>query len=182
MPGPVPLRLSRRSVLAAGLVVAASGAPGALAGCTAGSTTIAPGPTSGPKPGADETARRVAAATERLVAQMATAIATRYAANKSFAARCQDAATAHAAHSTALLEGLSAGPSATSSATGPPAIGSTALTAAANLVQAQTTAATSHQGAMDQVSGDLARLLASVAASDLAFASVLRPFASKAGA
>lgn len=125
----------------------------------------------------------MAAATERLVAQTATAVATKYAANKSFAARCQDAATAHAAHSTALLEGLSAGPSATSStATGPPAVGSTALAAAANLVQAQTTAATSHQGAMDQVSGTLARLLGSVAASDLAFASVLRPFASKAGA
>ncbi len=181
MPGPVPVRLSRRSVLATGLGVATAGA---LAACTAGSSSTPPGPTSGPRPGADETARRAAAATERVVAQLATAIATRYAADKAFAARCQDAATAHTAHSSALLEGLPAGPSTTSSplATGAPGIGSTAPTAAANLVQTQTIAATSHLGAMDQVSGGLARLLASVAASDLAFASVLRPFASKAGA
>ena len=73
-------------------------------------------------------------------------------------------ATAHQAHAAALLEGLTPAPSRAPAA---------ALTAVA-LAQAQTAAAARHLTALAGVSGPLARLLASIAASDAALASTVR--------
>ena len=78
--------------------------------------------------------------------------------------RCS-AAAAHSAHVAALLEGLP-----TASATPRPGL---ALSPAA-LAAAETAVAAKHQAALPPVSAELARLLASIAASDLSFAATLR--------
>lgn len=181
-----------------GATVAALAAGGSLAGCTAGSTATPPGPSQVRKPSADEVARRAAAAAESDLATLAAAIGTAFATKTSAAAlvaRTRSAAGAHTAHATALLQGLPAVPAAspsssgaatgtaspTGSPSGAPTVPAKASAAAAALVLAQTGAARAHLAAMGTVSGVAARLLASVAASDLAFASTLRPLTAGAG-
>jgi hypothetical protein len=148
----------------------------ALAGvsaCTAGSTAPTPGPTSEPTPGADETARRAAAASEQWLALLAGAVATNSVAQQAATAVARAAAAAHDAHSRALLEGLPPAPSR--SPTAGSTIPSILKEAAAALIRAQTAAGRSNQDSLHLVSGPTARLLASVAASDLAYAAALRP-------
>ncbi len=84
------------------------------------------------------------------------------------------AATAHAAHAEALSETLaptvSASPSVSSSA-----VPAEERAAAAELAAAESAAAEAHRKALStDVTGGLARLLASVSASDAAFADALR--------
>lgn len=164
----------------------ATAAAGGLSACTSTPATITPGPTSEPRPGADESARRTAAATELMLAGLTRALSTRFATDKALAAAALTAGRAHDAHAAALLEGLSTSrspkpsgsssastsPSASSSAPALPATASAAVTA---VVQAETSAAAGHQHALSGVSGPLARLLASVQASDLAVAASMRP-------
>ena len=179
VPRTAPAVVSRRAALA-GAVGLAAGA--GLAGCTSTpKKPKPPGPTSEPRPGADETARRAAAAREQEAATLAGTVATSVATHRELAAAASAAATVHAAHAAALLEGLKAlrSPTATPSAsvTASPSTSSIAVPASAaagQLAALQTSVATAHQGALDGVSGPLARLLASVAASDLAHAARVR--------
>jgi hypothetical protein len=198
--GPAPAHLSRRSALAAAAAAAgALTAAGGLSACTAGSTAVPPGPSRTSRPSVETTARRRAGATETALAALAGAIATTYAdkpaANQRGAADLvalsQAAGGAHLAHATALLHGLpdatagptpgSAPPASTSSpssgpsASAPAAVPATVRAAASALVIAQEGAAAQHLSSLPEVTGTLAALLASVAASDAAFASTLRP-------
>jgi hypothetical protein len=176
------VRLSRRSALAGALALASTAG---LSACTSGSSSQPPGPTQEPTPGADERARRTAAAGEQSLALLAVTVSARFAAQKALAARCRAAGAAHTAHSEALLEGLSpvASTSASSSSasstspssSSPPPLPTSPQSAVAALTRAQSVAAVSHQDALALVSGPVARLLASVAASDLAQAATLRP-------
>jgi hypothetical protein len=135
----------------------------------------------------DETARRAAAVTEQALAVLAGQVAENYAAKTTLAARAGAANAAHTAHAAALLEGLPATPTPTGSPTPAspavtPQVGpvpATAAGAALALARAETAAAASHLAAMTGTSGPVATLLASVAASDLAFAASLRPLAVK---
>lgn len=170
-----PPRLSRRSLLgtAVGLVAAVP-----LAGCTSGSGA---GSSASATPDPDEVARRTAAAAEQLLADQAAATV---AAHPALAARVTPAQRAHQAHADELTRGLpatsrtpapggSGGPTVPASPSAPvvPVAPSAAL---AGLATAQTAAATAITARLGAVSPDLARLLASVAASDTAFASLLR--------
>ena len=112
---------------------------------------------------ADELARRTAAAHETALADIATATAKALRTAPTGPA-IAFSATAHQAHAAVLLEGLTPAPSRAPAA---------ALTAVA-LAQAQTAAAARHLAALPGVSGPLARLLASIAASDAALASTVR--------
>jgi hypothetical protein len=186
----VPFLLPRRRVLvglasAAGLTAGVIGGAVALTGCTSGSG--APVPTGSVAPDADETARLAAADRERALAAQATALAARPGTSRAVAAAAGIATAAHTAHIGALLQGLprqpTAGASRASGASGAsPSTSGTPGTAsspaaavtAAGLVRAEIAAAAVHQAALDPVSGPLARLVASVAASDAALASTLR--------
>ena len=154
---------SRRSVLgAAGGAVVLLGA-GTLTGCTSRSPGPGPNPSATQTVTADEIARRTAAAHETALADIAAATAKALRTTPAGPA-IAFAATAHQAHAVALLEGVSQAPSRA------PA---TAVTAVA-LAQAQTAAGARHLSALPGVSGPLARLLASIAASDAALASTVR--------
>ena len=154
---------SRRSVLgAAGGAVVLLGV-GTLAGCTSGAPGPGPNPSATQTVTADELARRTAAAHETALADIATATAKALRTAPTGPA-IAFSATAHQAHAAALLEGLTPAPSRAPAA---------ALTAVA-LAQAQTAAAARHLTALAGVSGPLARLLASIAASDAALASTVR--------
>lgn len=162
MPADVPTALSRRRLLQGALLVGVAGTGAGLAGCT-GSPASAP-------PSREETARRSAAATESGLQRQATAVAK---ANPGVAAAAMDAAAAHAAHAAALLDGL---PTPSPAATATPSAGSAAPVVAtpAALARAQDAAATAHLVALRPLDGPTARLLASVGASDAAFAAVIR--------
>ena len=167
--------LTRRALLGSGgLAVAAL-----VAGCTSGGDEVEPDPTRTASP--DELARVAAAGRERDLEGLATAVATTYPG----AAAAQAAAATHAAHAAALEETVPATPSPPADTSGSPS-GSASATAAPGpsvpgdrgsavkaLAEAQRQAATAHLAALPDVSGELARLLASVAASDEALASVV---------
>lgn len=167
-----PVPLTRRAVLG-GFAALTAAVP--LAGCSTGPD---PGPSASPTPDPDEVARRTVAAAESQLAALAASTVTAFPA---LAPRVTPAQQAHQAHADELLAGL---PTATSSATasGSPAVTSPAApvvpasptAALAALATAQTAAATAATARLGTVSGDLARLLASVAASDAAFAALLR--------
>lgn len=187
--------LSRRSALAGSAALAVAGG---LSACTAGSTALPPGPTGSRRPSVDEVTRRAAGAAETSLAELAAAITGTYSGPP--AAGQRDAGTlvaltaaaqaAHVAHATALLRDLPASAAATATATPTgtttpapstsptataPAVPGTVRAAAAALVRAQGAATAAHLAALPAVTGPLAALLASVAASDVAFASSLRP-------
>jgi len=172
-----PVPLTRRAVLG-GFAALTAAVP--LAGCSTGPDT---GPSASPTPDPDEVARRTAAAAE---SQLATLAASTVTAFPALAPRVTPAQRAHEAHAEELLAGLpsaSASPStgssaASSGAAAPPPAGpvvpASPAAALATLATAQTAAATAATARLGTVSGDLARLLASVAASDAAFAALLR--------
>ncbi len=174
---------SRRAVLAAGV-----GTVGvlALSGCTSGSDQ--PAPPTPSRPSADEVARRTVATTEQALLATTRLLSSTLPAGPVAVRRVADvAAAAHAAHVTAMLEGLPE-PSASSgsgsgSVSGSPGAstsngqatpGSPAPPTATSLATAQAAAATAYQALLGPVTGPLARLIASVAASDAALASALR--------
>jgi hypothetical protein len=173
---PAASPVTRRTALAAG--VGTVGAI-ALAGCTSGSDT--PGPSTPARPSADEVARRAAAGQEEALAAQSRLLATSLSAGRPVLAAVDLAAAAHAAHATALLAGLP-GPGASRPATsGSPtatAGGTSTPTAAvpptpSQLAAAQLAAAAQYQAALGPLSGPVARLIASVAASDASLAAAV---------
>jgi hypothetical protein len=161
---------SRRSVLrlgAAGALALGSG----LSGCTTSSSLGSP-PV---PPTVDELARTSAAGRESQLAERASRTAVRHP-DLTVAAT---AAAAHTAHAKAFNETLvpSAAPSGSPSGSGGIAtVPSSQAEAARELALAETAAAEAHRKALSAtgVTGDLARLLASVAGSDGAFAEAVR--------
>jgi len=149
-------RPGRRAVLRAGV---AAGAAALLAGCgvRVGSRT---GPATPVPPGADELAReRVARDADALLALATRAAALRPADRALLAAVAAD----HRAHAAALRQApaTSAAPASPAPA-GPPVTAAGALPA---LVRAERAAAAAATAELDRVGGEVARLLASVAAS-----------------
>lgn len=168
----MPVQPSRRDVLRAAALGAAATA---LAGCT--SASVPEGPPPAPTP--DEKARAVAAQGEQALAERATATAKRH----PTLTVARQAALAHSAHADALSETLapgpvrpSAAPSAGGSGAAGPAVPTNRNDAAKALATAESTVADAHRASLTTpgVTGDLARLLASVAASDGAFADAVR--------
>jgi hypothetical protein len=192
-------RIAARSLTRRALLTGAAGvsALGALSSCTSSPSPTPPGPTAEPRPGADETARRAAAATEQSLAVLAAAVGSAYPSHPALLAACRDATGAHTRHAERLLAGLPASSSSSSpspsgqavgtpsgagaapsgSATATPAVAGTAQGAALSLAQAETDASGQHQAALGAVSAAAARLLASVAASDAGYAARVRPLA-----
>ncbi len=166
----MPAALSRRSLLrAGGLGVSVA----LLAACTSGSSDQPP--PSPPTP--DEAARSAAARLEVALADQARRTAQRH----PTLTVAVVAAAAHTAHADALHETLSATAAPTPSPTSPaarpePVIPATRKAAAAELATAEDAAGTSHRKALaaSGVTGELARLLASVAASDESFGAAVR--------
>src|SRR5262249_5249297 len=116
----------------------------------------------------DVGARRAAGATETALTAAAVALASTSSGLVGLRARA--ASAAHQAHADALLAGVPGGtPTPSSSASA-----SHARVTAAQLARAQLQAAQAYQSILGDVSDDLARLLASVAASDVAHSTVLR--------
>lgn len=191
MAGPVRARVSRRSALAGSAAAAAALVlDGGLTACTSGSTAVPPAPSRARRPSVDETARRTSGATETSLAGLARAVANTFSAGPeagqraaaSLVALSSAAEAAHSAHATAVLRDLPVVPAAPAASTAttaspPPAVPGTVRAAASALVRAQDAATAEHLAALPAVSGTLAALLASVAASDVAFASTLRPLA-----
>lgn len=170
----MPPATSRRALLRGFVAVGATLTGGTLvAGCRSGSDR--PGPTSTPDP--DRVARAEAAATEDSLRRLAAAVASRH---PSLSPVATPAAAAHAAHAAALRESLPSSPApsgstpAATTASPGPAVPATAAAAATALARAEDAAAAAHLAGLGPVSGSLARLLASVAGSDAAFASLLR--------
>jgi hypothetical protein len=173
MPG-VPAPLTRRTLLA-GLVAA-----GTTAACTGSSAPPAPPP----RPTVDQLARAAAVARERELSRLASAALGAYPAMTA----ARTALGFHAEHVRALSETLTPSPTATHSAsgsvrvsasTGSPTTSASRTTGsrtatARSLAAALLEGADAHRSAAGGVSGDLARLLASIAASDSALAAVLR--------
>jgi hypothetical protein len=191
----VPSLLPRRRALvtlawAAGLTAGGAGGALSLTGCTSGSN--GPAPSGSATPDADDRARLAAARIELVLAAQASALAGRPGTSRALAAAAGVATAAHTAHVAALLEGVArqltaaastssrssassaSSPSSASSAPTGPAGSTGAPVTAAGLVRAEDAAVAAHQGALGPVSGPLARLVASVAASDAALAAVLR--------
>ncbi len=170
MPVPQPL-LPRRTLLAAATLGALASGLTACTGTSEGGTAPSP-------PTVDEQARRTAADQESGLAEQARLTAQRHPTLTAAAV----AAVAHQAHVDALQETLSQSAPSPSGATGPsssPGAGQIPRdrrAAARALADAQVRAAASHRGALADpgVTGDVARLLASVAASDDAFARAVR--------
>jgi hypothetical protein len=164
--------LTRRALLG-GLAALAAVLP--LAGCSTGQDA---GPSASPTPDPDEVARRAVAAAESQLAALAAWTVTAFPA---LATRVTPAQQAHEAHANELLAGLpTATPSATTSGSPPvtssaaPVVPASPAAALAALTTAQTAAATAATARLGTVTGDLARLLASVAASDAALAALMR--------
>ena len=172
---------SRRAVLAAGF-----GAVGAVAlsGCTSGSDQ--PAPPTPSRPSADEVARRTVATTEQALLATTRLLSSNLPAGRVAVRRVADlAAAAHAAHVTAMLQGLPQPSASSGSGSGSASSGASTATGQAtpgtpvpptttSLATAQAAAATAYQALLGPVTGPLARLIASVAASDAALASALR--------
>jgi hypothetical protein len=162
---------SRRSVLRLGGLGAAGAfvlGPG-LAACTASSSSGTPPP----PPTPDELARVSAARRETQLAERASRTAVRHP-DLTVAAT---AAVAHTAHAKALNETLVPSPAPSGSASGSgSAVPSSQAEAARELAAAEAAAAEAHRTALAAtgVTGDLARLLASVAASDGSFGAAIR--------
>jgi hypothetical protein len=147
-------------VLRAGV---AAGAAALLAGCgvRVGSRT---GPATPVPPGADELAReRVARDADALLALATRAAALRPADRALLAAVAAD----HRAHAAALRPAPPGSATPASPAASPPADGApvTAAGALPTLVRAERAAAAAATAELDRVGGEVARLLASVAAS-----------------
>ncbi len=187
-PGPRPsgdrawasaLNLPRRSVLlASGAGLLAFGA----AACSAPSDRVAPPPS----PTIDERARSRAADQEQRLAELASRTADAHP-TITWAAV---AGRAHSAHAQALREGLAPSPSAdgssspgasTSPRASTPASPASPSTAARALAAAELAAGRDHRRALTEagITNDVARLLASVAASDAAFSRTLRDQAAR---
>ena len=167
----MPDQPSRRAVLrlgGVGLAGAVALSPG-LAACTSSSGGSTPSAPLTP----DEQARASATAREEQLADRASRTTVRHP-ELTVAA---DAATAHAAHAKALRETLVPSPASSPSGSGgAPAVPASRTDAARELATAESAAADAHRQALAVagVSGALARLLASVAASDAGFSLAVR--------
>lgn len=163
----MPDQPSRRAVLRLGGLALAGAVVVGPSGCTSPSAPDEPPPAPSP----DEVARSGAARREQALAERADQTAVRHPGLTVATA----AAAAHTAHAKALSETLAPSPSPTAS-TATVVVPTSRAAAARDLAAAETAAAEAHRASLAKagVTGDVARLLASVAASDGAFALAVR--------